>query len=230
MTSQLIVALDFNEEHLALSLVDSINPQNCGLKVGSELFTLYGANFVKQLVDRNFKVFLDLKFHDIPNTVAQACKAAADLGVWMMNVHALGGIKMMNAARQALEGYGNERPLLIAVTILTSHVEHELRDVGINNQLANEVLMLAQLARNAGLDGVVSSAHEVRTIKHQCGDDFITVTPGIRLSNDSNDDQSRIMTPKQAASEGTDYLVIGRPITQAPNPAEIINKILSDIS
>ena len=230
MTSKLIVALDFDNERHALNLVDSIDPATCGLKIGSELFTLFGAQFVRQLVSRKFNVFLDLKFHDIPNTVAHACKAAADLGVWMMNVHALGGINMMKAAKEALKGLGKDRPILIAVTVLTSHAEHELSDIGITNPLAYEVRMLARLAQEAGLDGVVSSAHEVRTIKHECGEDFITVTPGIRLTADSKDDQSRIMTPKQAITEGTNFLVIGRPITQAANPSEIIANILTDIS
>ncbi|MBL7480134.1 orotidine-5'-phosphate decarboxylase [Legionella bononiensis] len=230
MTSKLIVALDFDNERQALNLIDSIDPATCGLKVGSELFTRFGAQFVRQLVSRTFNVFLDLKFHDIPNTVAHACKAAADLGVWMMNVHALGGINMMKAANEALKGLGKDRPILIAVTVLTSHTEHELSDIGITNPLTNEVTMLARLAQEAGLDGVVSSAHEVRTIKHECGDDFITVTPGIRLTADSNDDQSRIMTPKQAITEGTNFLVIGRPITQSARPSEVIATILTDIS
>ncbi|CAM2874336.1 orotidine-5'-phosphate decarboxylase [Legionella worsleiensis] len=230
MTSKLIVALDFNEQPKALNLVDSLDPLTCGLKVGSEMFTLFGASFVKQLIARHFKVFLDLKFHDIPNTVAHACKAAADMGVWMMNVHALGGMNMMTAAREALNDYGNERPILIAVTVLTSHKEAELCEVGIDNPLTDEVLKLAALARNAGLDGVVSSAHEISSIKRQCGLDFITVTPGIRLSHDNQDDQSRIMTPKQAVGEGSNYLVIGRPITQAENPSEVIKKVLIDIS
>ncbi|MCL5272646.1 MAG: orotidine-5'-phosphate decarboxylase [Gammaproteobacteria bacterium] len=230
MKSKLIVALDFDTENDALHLVDSIDPQSCGLKVGSEMFTLFGTNFVKQLVSRQFKVFLDLKFHDIPNTVAQACKAAADLGVWMMNVHALGGFKMMKAACEALELYGEDRPVLIAVTVLTSFSESDLINIGINKNLMEQVKMLARLAKSAGLNGVVSSAHEVKTIKSECGADFITVTPGIRLISDAKDDQTRIMTPKQAISEGSDYLVIGRPITQTSNPSKVIKEILSDIS
>lgn len=230
MKSKLIVALDFDTENDALHLVDSIDPQSCGLKVGSEMFTLFGTNFVKQLVSRQFKVFLDLKFHDIPNTVAQACKAAADLGVWMMNVHALGGFKMMKAACEALELYGEDRPVLIAVTVLTSFSESDLINIGIHKNVMEQVKMLARLAKSAGLNGVVSSAHEVKTIKSECGADFITVTPGIRLMSEAKDDQTRIMTPKQAISEGSDYLVIGRPITQTSNPSKVIKEILSDIS
>lgn len=230
MKSKLIVALDFDTENDALHLVDSIDPQSCGLKVGSEMFTLFGTNFVKQLVSRQFKVFLDLKFHDIPNTVAQACKAAADLGVWMMNVHALGGFKMMKAACEALELYGEDRPVLIAVTVLTSFSESDLINIGIHKNVMEQVKMLARLAKSAGLNGVVSSAHEVKTIKSECGADFITVTPGIRLMSEAKDDQTRIMTPKQAISEGSDYLVIGRPITQTSSPSKVIKEILSDIS
>ncbi|WP_298624204.1 orotidine-5'-phosphate decarboxylase [uncultured Legionella sp.] len=230
MNSKLIVALDFDTEKDALRLIDQLDPNNCGLKVGSEMFTLFGAQFVKQLVSRQFKVFLDLKFHDIPNTVAQACKAAADLGVWMMNVHASGGFNMMKAAHEALQSYGKERPILIAVTVLTSFTEPELVDIGINRHLIEQVTMLAKLAKSAGLNGVVSSAHEVRTIKNECGSEFITVTPGIRLSSNSRDDQSRIMTPNQAITEGSNFLVIGRPITQSANPSKVIFEILSDIS
>ncbi len=230
MNSKLIVALDFDTENDALHLIDKLDPQSCGLKVGSEMFTRFGAGFVKQLISRQFKVFLDLKFHDIPNTVVQACKAAADLGVWMMNVHALGGFNMMKTAHEALQPYGKDKPLLIAVTVLTSFTESDLLPIGITTQLAEQVKMLAKLAASAGLDGVVSSAHEVKTIKNNCGSDFITVTPGIRLANDLKNDQSRIMTPKQAANEGSDYLVIGRPITQSAGPEKILSDILSDLS
>ncbi|KGP64447.1 orotidine 5'-phosphate decarboxylase [Legionella norrlandica] len=229
MTPKLIVALDFDNQQEALNLVDKLDPVHCALKVGSELFTLLGPQFVKQLINRQFKVFLDLKFHDIPNTVAKACHAAAELGVWMVNVHALGGIKMMQAAKNALEPYGHDSPLLIAVTVLTSFEENELARIGINNSLLDEVKSLAILAKDAGLHGVVSSAHEVKMIKEKCGKDFITVTPGIRLPNNLKDDQSRIMTPQQAVMEGSDFLVIGRPITQASNPSEIVSAILNDL-
>lgn len=230
MSSQLIVALDFNKEQEALNLVEKLNPQNCALKVGSELFTLFGTHFVKQLIDRQFKVFLDLKFHDIPNTVANACKAGAELGVWMMNVHAAGGMKMMSTAREAIESYGATRPILIAVTVLTSFNQHELDAIGITLPIHEQVKKLALLAKDSGLDGVVSSAQEVKEIKNKCGQSFITVTPGIRLPHDAKNDQTRIMTPRDAILEGSDYLVVGRPITQAVNPAQVVTEILTSIA
>lgn len=229
MSSKLIVALDFDNQNDALSLIDQIDPSTCALKVGSELFTLLGAQFVKLLISRKFKVFLDLKFHDIPNTVAKACKRAADLGVWMMNVHASGGYDMMCAAKTSLETYGSDKPLLIAVTVLTSFKEADLSRIGINNNLLDQVKNLSKLSHEAGLDGVVCSAHEVRMIKQECGSNFITVTPGIRLPSNSADDQSRIMTPQQAIKEGSDYLVIGRPITQAVAPSKVITEIFHDL-
>lgn len=229
MTPKLIVALDFDNQDSALQLIDKLDPLQCALKVGSELFTLLGPQFIRQLVGKQFKVFLDLKFHDIPNTVAKACHSAAELGVWMINVHALGGLKMLQAAKKSLESYGQDKPLLIAVTVLTSLEEGELASVGISHSLLDEVKNLAKLARDAGLDGIVSSAHEVETIKQVCGNSFITVTPGIRLPNNLKDDQSRVMTPQQAIKAGSDFLVIGRPITQAVNPSEVVSAILSDI-
>lgn len=229
MTSPLIVALDFNREQDALNLVDKLDPTECSLKVGSELFTLFGTQFVQQLVKRQFKVFLDLKFHDIPNTVANACKAGADLGVWMMNVHASGGVNMMHSARQALEPYGVNRPILIAVTVLTSFSQTDLASIGITLPLMEHVKSLARLAKESGLDGVVSSAHEVKEIKNECGTDFITVTPGIRLATDAKNDQTRVMTPAEAIAAGSDYLVVGRPITQANEPEKVIAAILASI-
>lgn len=229
MSSKLIVALDFDNQQEALSLVDMLEPTSCALKVGSELFTLLGAQFVRQLIARQFKVFLDLKFHDIPNTVARACSVAADMGVWMMNVHALGGLRMMQTAKKSLESYGKDSPILIAVTILTSFNEHELTSVGINHPLVDQVKKLAKLAYDAGLDGVVSSAHEVKMIKQECGSGFVTVTPGIRLDSDSNDDQTRIMTPQQAINEGSNFIVVGRPITRAENPALVVEELLNEI-
>lgn len=229
MTPKLIVALDFDNQDSALQLIDKLDPLQCALKVGSELFTLLGPQFIRQLVGKQFKVFLDLKFHDIPNTVAKACHSAAELGVWMINVHALGGLKMLQAAKKSLESYGQDKPLLIAVTVLTSFEEGELASIGISHSLLDEVKNLAQLARDAGLDGIVSSAHEVETIKQVCGNSFITVTPGIRLPNNLKDDQSRVMTPQQAIKAGSDFLVIGRPITQAANPSEVVSAILGDI-
>ncbi|MFO9158898.1 orotidine-5'-phosphate decarboxylase [Legionella pneumophila serogroup 1] len=229
MTPKLIVALDYDNQDNALQLVEKLDPNHCALKVGSELFTLLGPQFVKELVRREFKVFLDLKFHDIPNTVAKACHSAAELGVWMMNVHAIGGLKMLQAARESLKTYGKDKPLLIAVTVLTSFEEAELASVGISNTLPEQATHLAMLAREAGLDGVVSSAHEVKIIKQKCGENFITVTPGIRLPNNLKDDQSRVMTPQQAIREGSDFLVIGRPITQASNPHEVVSALLRDL-
>ncbi|PWY55988.1 orotidine-5'-phosphate decarboxylase [Legionella qingyii] len=230
MMPKLIVALDFDNEHDALRLIEKLDPQSCALKVGSELFTLLGTSFVKQLVKRQFKVFLDLKFHDIPNTVAKACKAGAELGVWMMNVHASGGMNMMQAARKAIDSYGASRPILIAVTVLTSFNQIELTSVGINTPVIDHVKKLAILTKESGLDGVVCSAQEVKAIKRACGEQFITVTPGIRLPNNVSDDQSRVMTPKQAIEEGSDYLVVGRPITQAANPELVVAEILKEYS
>ncbi|KTD00768.1 orotidine-5'-phosphate decarboxylase [Fluoribacter gormanii] len=229
MMPKLIVALDFDNEHDALNLVEKLDPKSCALKVGSELFTLLGTDFVSQLVKRQFKVFLDLKFHDIPNTVAKACKAGAELGVWMMNVHASGGMSMMQSARNAIDSYGASRPILIAVTVLTSFNQIELTSVGINTPVIDHVKKLAILTKESGLDGVVCSAQEVQAIKNTCGQQFITVTPGIRMPNNAKDDQSRVMTPKQAIEEGSDYLVVGRPITQAVNPEQVVAEILKNI-
>ncbi|CEK10906.1 orotidine-5'-phosphate decarboxylase [Legionella hackeliae] len=229
MNPRLIVALDFHKQEKALALVNQLEPSECALKVGSEMFTLFGVDFLHILIQKNFKIFLDLKFHDIPNTVAKACRAAAELGVWMINVHASGGLAMMQAAKDALSDYDSRRPLLIAVTVLTSMNHTELPLIGIENTLENQVQKLAMLAQHAGLDGVVCSAHEVPIIKNACGPSFLTVTPGIRLAESSKDDQCRIMTPAQAVELGSDYLVVGRPITGASNPVEIINKINSSI-
>jgi len=226
MKSKLIVALDFDNQTDALSLVDQLDPTWCALKVGSELFTLLGADFVCGLVARRYKVFLDLKFHDIPNTVARACAVAGDLGVWMLNVHASGGVAMMQAARAALDPYGSNRPLLIAVTVLTSMAADDLSALSITESLTDHVKTLATLAHHAGLDGVVSSALEVPLIKAACGNDFLTITPGIRLPGGATHDQSRVITPKEAIEIGSDYLVMGRPITRATNPAQVIQELL----
>lgn len=230
MSSQLIVALDFDNEIDALNLVDKLAPNTCILKVGSELFTLFGTQFVTQLIERKFKVFLDLKFHDIPNTVSKACKACADLGVWMMNVHASGGVNMLQAARKAIDSYGVNRPLLIAVTVLTSFNQNELTAIGIDIPIIEHVKKLAILAKESGLDGVVCSAYEVQVIKNVCEAPFITVTPGIRLDINSKDDQSRVMTPRQAIEKGSDYLVVGRPVTHAADPEKVVAEILKDMS
>ncbi len=229
MSKKLIIALDFDSYKPAITLVDQLDPSLCALKVGSEMFTLFGTDFVKDLVSKKFNVFLDLKFHDIPNTVAHACKAAADLGVWMINVHASGGVPMMHAARNALTSYGSSRPLLIAVTVLTSMSAADLIEIGIHEPLEQRVCVLAKLAQEAGLDGVVSSALEVPAIKAACGDRFLTVTPGIRLTSDKHDDQVRVMTPERAIKAGSDFLVVGRPITQASNPAKVVHDLLQSM-
>lgn len=226
MAIKLIVALDFADKNQALALVDQLNPASTAIKVGSEMFTLWGADFVRTLVARQFKVFLDLKFHDIPTTVARACAASADLGVWMINVHASGGMAMMQAAKQALETFGPTRPLLIAVTILTSMTANELAATGVSASLAEQVNGLAKLAKLAHLDGVVCSAWEVAAIKTICGPGFLTVTPGIRPAGTEQDDQSRVNTPQLAIKAGSDFLVVGRPITQAMNPSKVINDLL----
>lgn len=224
--STLIVALDFDNQTTAFELIDQLDPKQCAVKVGSEMYTLFGPAFVRALVAKQFKVFLDLKFHDIPNTVAQACVASAELGVWMINVHASGGMRMMQAASTALDGYGVNRPLLIAVTVLTSMSALELSTLGISTTLAEHVCMLARHAQEAGLDGVVSSALEVPLIKATCGQHFLAVTPGIRMPGGNQDDQTRIVTPALALKAGSDYLVVGRPITRAADPAQVVSEIL----
>jgi orotidine-5'-phosphate decarboxylase len=226
--AKIIVALDYPQAAPALELVQRLEPSLCRLKVGKELFTSAGPQFVEQLQKRGFDVFLDLKFHDIPNTTAQACKAAASLGVWMVNVHALGGRRMMETAREALENVAN-RPKLIAVTVLTSMAQEDLHGIGITASPAEMVSRLAGLAKDSGLDGVVCSAQEASALRQQCGKDFCLVTPGIRPANVAANDQSRIMTPRAALEAGSSYLVIGRPITQATDPLTALKEITQDI-
>jgi len=226
--NRIIVALDFAEQRYALSMVEKLDPKHCRLKVGKEMFTRYGPAFVETLMKSGFDVFLDLKFHDIPNTVVKACCAAADLGVWMLNVHAAGGLKMMESARNALENY-RQRPKLIAVTILTSLSDVELAEIGYTGSAADNVIKLARLTARAGLDGVVCSSREVEIIRQQIGDDFCLVTPGIRPAGSQINDQQRIMTPLEAIRTGSDYLVIGRPITAAADPTEALAEIVSEI-
>ena len=222
-SSRVIVALDYASAAEALAFADQVNPALCRLKVGKELFTRSGPALVEQLVARGFDVFLDLKFHDIPNTVAQACVAAADLGVWMVNVHASGGRRMMETTREALEALP-QRPLLIAVTVLTSMNTADLAELGLPEP-AVQVEKLARLTRDCGLDGVVCSAHEAALLKASCGQDFKLITPGIRPADSAANDQSRIMTPEQAVAAGADYLVIGRPITQSADPVGVLKQI-----
>lgn len=227
--SPIVVALDYHELNSALRFVDQIDPQSCRLKVGKEMFTLFGPALVKELQQRGFEVFLDLKFHDIPNTTAHAVAAAADLGVWMVNVHASGGARMMNAAREALLPFGEDAPLLIAVTVLTSMDAEDLRGLGITLSPAEQAERLAKLTRECGLDGAVCSAHEAARFKTAIGADFALVTPGIRPAGSDAGDQRRIMTPQQAQRAGVDYMVIGRPITQSADPAAALSAILTSL-
>ncbi|MDP2805279.1 MAG: orotidine-5'-phosphate decarboxylase, partial [Gallionellaceae bacterium] len=220
---KIIVALDYADAASALALVDRLDPSLCRLKVGKELFTIAGPQLVEQIIKRGFDVFLDLKFHDIPNTTAQACKAAATMGVWMVNVHALGGRRMMETAREALSNLA-QPPKLIAVTVLTSMAQADLTELGINVTPAEQVLRLATLAQSSGLDGVVCSAQEASLLRAQLGKAFDLVTPGIRPADASADDQSRIMTPRAALENGSSYLVIGRPITKAADPLQALQK------
>lgn len=229
MTSKIIVALDYEKESDALALVDQIDPNLCRLKVGKEMFTTLGMNFVKQLHQRNFDVFLDLKYHDIPNTVARAVRSAADLGVWMVDLHASGGLRMMEEAKRILEPYGKDAPLLIAVTVLTSMEDLDLLQIGINASPMEQVLRLAHLTQRAGLDGVVCSPQEVEILRNACGEEFKLVTPGIRPIGADFGDQRRVMTPTAAIRAGSDYLVIGRPITKADNPVEVLRSINASI-
>ena len=229
-SSPIIVALDFSSEAETMQLVDQLEPSLCRLKVGKELFTRCGPALVKQLVDKNFDVFLDLKYHDIPNTVAKACVAAADLGVWMLNVHALGGEKMMAAAKQALDDNQHESPKLIAVTWLTSSGQTEIDALGINITPQEMVTKLALMTQNAGLDGVVCSAQEAPILRQNMKDDFLLVTPGIRLANANQDDQCRVVTPEKAMKDGASYLVIGRPITQAKDPYQTLETIVNSLT
>jgi orotidine-5'-phosphate decarboxylase len=226
---RIIVALDFAEPAQALALLARLHPGLCRIKIGKELFTRGGPALVEKVIARGFAVFLDLKFHDIPNTVAQACKAAADLGVWMVNVHTLGGRKMLEAAGDAIASCAT-RPLLIGVTLLTSLDTQDLRDIGITATLEEQVVRLASLAQQSGLDGVVCSAREARSLRARFGPDFCLVTPGIRPAGAAAQDQSRTMTPAAALQAGATYLVIGRPITQAPDPLAALESIRAEIS
>jgi orotidine-5'-phosphate decarboxylase len=217
VTTPIVVALDYPAASEALDLARRLSPELCRLKVGKELFSSSGPALVEQLQHLGYEVFLDLKFHDIPNTVAGAIRAVADLGVWMINVHASGGQRMMAAAREALES-SSHRPLLIAVTVLTSMTEKDLLEIGCEESVQERVMRLANLARESGLDGVVCSAMEAGALRKIHGDDFCLVTPGIRLAGDSAADQRRVVTPVEALAMGSDYLVMGRSITGASDP------------
>jgi len=230
---RVIVALDFANPMHALALADRLDPRACALKVGKEMFVVAGPEPVRWMIERGFRVFLDLKFHDIPNTVAQACAAATRLGVWMLNVHAAGGSAMLAAARVSVDAtaaaIGRPKPLLIAVAVLTSLGDQDLTDIGVAESAPRQALRLAKLTAAAGLDGVVCSAVEAPGLRSALGPRFTLVTPGIRPAGSSKDDQTRIITPEAAIANGADYLVIGRPITQAADPVEAlaaINKVI----
>lgn len=216
---RILVAMDFDNSNDCLALADRLNPADCRLKVGKELFTAAGPLVVEGLMHKGFDVFLDLKFHDIPNTTAKAVKAAAEMGVWMVNVHASGGARMMGAARNELDKRSGKNPLLIAVTVLTSMETEDLKGVGVDRDANDQVMLLARLARDSGMDGVVCSALEANMLTKALGKEFCLVTPGIRPLQSAKDDQRRIVTPPAAISAGSHYLVIGRPITQAQDPA-----------
>ena len=230
MENKIIVALDFNSSSRAVEFVNNLDPKVCRLKIGKELFTAAGPNLVETMIKKEFDVFLDLKFHDIPNTVANAVKVAADLGVWMLNVHISGGSTMMKSAKDAIISHGGCKPILIGVTVLTSISSAELSEIGINNDLKDQVVQLAKLAYQSGLDGVVCSAEEAKLLRNSMPADFILVTPGIRREQDAAGDQKRVITPSQAIRNGSDYLVVGRPITQAASPSAALAAFNSEIA
>ncbi len=226
--SPLIIALDTADCDSAVALARQLSPELCRLKVGKQLFTAAGPQCVSRLMALGYDVFLDLKFHDIPTTVELACRAAADLGVWMLNVHALGGAAMLEAARVGA-GYRGDRPILLAVTLLTSMGEADMQMIGLSGTPAEAVLRLARLAHACGLDGVVCSAHEAALLREDIGTGFSLVTPGIRPASAASDDQQRVMTPAAAQSAGADYLVVGRPVTHAPDPLQAVLEIRNQL-
>lgn len=222
--SPVIVALDFADEKQTLQFVRQLSPELCQIKIGKELFTATGRHLVEQLVNQGFKVFLDLKYHDIPNTVASACKIAAQMGVWMVDMHASGGQRMMEAAAEAVSQF-QQRPYLIGVTVLTSMTQTDLAQTGVDRSIDEQVMHLARLSQQSGLDGVVCSAQEAVILRDQLVKEFLLVTPGIRLNSKSEDDQRRIMTPKDALAAGSSYLVMGRPITRSADPVLLLQQI-----
>ena len=226
---RVIVALDYPAAEPALELVTGLDPSLCRLKVGKEMFTRLGPGFVETLTARGFDVFLDLKFHDIPNTVAAACEAAAELGVWMINVHASGGRRMMETAMERLERR-SARPLLVAVTILTSLGDADIAEVGYSGTTAENVVRLAKLAGQSGLDGIVCSPREASEVRRELGGDFLLVTPGVRPASAARDDQKRVMTPLDALNNGADMLVIGRPVTASADPVGSLRNIQDSIA
>jgi orotidine-5'-phosphate decarboxylase len=230
---RVIVALDFANPMHALALADRLDPRSCALKVGKEMFVVAGPEPVRWMIQRGFNVFLDLKFHDIPNTVAQACAAATQLGVWMLNVHAAGGRAMLTAARESVDATAAARktksPLLIAVTVLTSLADSDLREQGLTDSAAVHAVKLARMTAECRLDGVVCSAVEAPAMRAAFGAAFKLVTPGIRPAGSARDDQARIITPEAAVAGGADYLVVGRPITQAADPVAALAAINASI-
>lgn len=229
MLSPIIVAADFAETKSVWDFIDRIDPQLCRIKIGKELFTHGGPDLVKKVQKKGFDIFLDLKFHDIPSTVARAVKVAADLGVWMIDVHASGGTRMMEAAKDALYSFGKDAPLLIAVTVLTSMEEDDMKELGIVASPQQHATRLAAMAKHCGLDGVVCSAKEVQSFRSRLGSNFKLITPGIRPIGTVSDDQKRIMTPMRALAAGSDYLVIGRPIMKAADPKAALIDILASL-
>ena len=226
---RIIVALDYATMEQALAMARRLTPDLCRLKVGLELFIAAGPGVVDRLIALGYDVFLDLKLHDIPNTVARACEAAARLGVWMLNVHTLGGSRMLRAAREAVDR-GERRPLLTGVTILTSHSQQDIADIGLSATPAEHVASLARLARQAGLDGVVCSPREAAALRREFGAGFLLVTPGVRPADTALDDQRRVMTPAEAVAQGADYLVIGRPVTGAGNPGKALERLHAQVT
>ena len=227
MENKIIIPLDLDYAN-AIKLAKELDPKICRLKIGSQLFTSSGPKIVKEFSNLGFDIFLDLKFHDIPNTVYEAVKSSADLGVWMVNVHASGGREMLDAAKKALDGYKNP-PLLIGVTLLTSLSEESLIDIGLTS-LPEQVLRLAGLVKEMGLNGVVCAPSDITSIKNKFGKEFLTVTPGIRPSKSNLNDQRRVATPSEAIESGSDFIVIGRPITESKNPCSALERIYKEIS
>tara|TARA_B100000795_G_scaffold251067_1_gene219621 strand:+ start:133 stop:834 length:702 start_codon:yes stop_codon:yes gene_type:complete len=226
---KLFIAIDTNDSNKAKDLIQKLSPEICGIKVGKELFTACGPGIIEWIQEKGFKVFLDLKYHDIPNTVERACFAASKMGVSILNVHALGGKNMMLAAKEGIDK-SNNNPYLIAVTLLTSMNSNELKDIGFSTSVNKQILNLAKSANQANLDGIVCSAKDIIKIKNVLPKKFLYVTPGIRLSNSSQDDQKRISTPLEAIKMGSSILVIGRPITKAKYPEVVLNEIMNEIS
>ena len=227
--SRIIVSLDFSNEKIAINFARSIDPDKCRVKIGKELFTHCGPQVVDKIRELGFEIFLDLKFHDIPNTVSAACKAAAELGVWMLNVHSMGGRNMIHAAREAIDKSAH-KPLLIAVTVLTSISDFDLKELGFSSNTEEQVIKLASISKDCGADGVVCSAQDVSHIRQNFGKTFCLVTPGIRPLDSSANDQKRILTPADAILAGSDYLVIGRPITQAKDPLKALSNIEDEVN